>query len=85
MILDSLFAPQAFTTAELHEIAEALTKPAVVKYFKNELATGFKGIANGRPKDDETDTAYLRRQATVTGANLVWEQLLSIQKPQQST
>lgn len=84
MNLETLLPPQSFTQAELHEIAVALTKPAVQKYFKNEQASAIKAIANGLPKEGESDTAYLRKQAQVIGALNVWEVLLKIEKPTES-
>ena len=84
MNLDKLIPNAEFSTAELHEIATALTKPAVVKYFKNEQAVALKAIANGLPKDGESDTGYLRRQAVVVGGLQIFEALLAIEKPTQA-
>jgi hypothetical protein len=81
MNLANILPEQTFTHAELLEIAQCMTKPAVVKYLKNEQATALKAIAEGLPKEGETDAAYLRKQAAVIGALNVFESLLNIEKP----
>jgi hypothetical protein len=81
MNLDNLFPEQPWTTAELHELADYLTKPVVRKYFKSLQINSFKDIANGLPKPGESDAEYLRRQAIVAGSLQAIEQLLEIKKP----
>lgn len=84
MNLEKLLPPATFSTAELVEIAAAITKPAVVKYLKNEQATALKAIGNGLPKEGESDTEYLRKQAQVVGSLAVFEGLLGIENPNPS-
>jgi hypothetical protein len=81
VILETAFPQQSFTNAELHEIAEAMTKPAVRKYLLSEQRTCIKAIANGEPAKDESAESYLRRQAKVQGGLAVLEGLLSIDRP----
>lgn len=81
MNLDKLFPTPSFTTVEMTEIARSVTHHSAVKYFKSQQAAAFKAIANGLPKEGETDAAYLRRQAQVIGQLQVWEALLDIEKP----
>lgn len=81
MNLDIAFPSPKFTTAEMTELAKHLTSPSVIKYFKDQQISTFKAIANGLPKEGESDAEYLRRQATVVGQLTVWEILLSIEKP----
>lgn len=81
MNLDNLMPRQQFSTAELHEIAETLHKPALRKYLKHQQVEFVKAIGNGLPSEDQTDTAYLRKQAVVVGGLQVLEVLLSVAKP----
>lgn len=84
MNLDALFPTVFFTSAEMKQIAKAVTHHSAVKYFKSQQALAFKAIANGLPKEGETDANYLRRQAQVIGQLQVWEALLAIEKPPES-
>lgn len=79
--LSSIFPEQQFSSAELFEIAEAFTRPAVKKYLKQELANSIKALAEGRPKEGESAESYLRREAEVQGGLVVLETLLQIEKP----
>lgn len=84
MLLDNLLKEKQFHTAELHEIAEALTKPAVRKYFEQQQIKALKSIVSGQPKEGESDSAYLRREAEVRGVLSLLEVLLEIQSPAQA-
>lgn len=81
MNLDTIFPAIELSHAELHEIATALTQPAVKKYFKQMQAGAFKAIANGLPKEGQSDAEYLREQAQVVGTLAALETLLSIETP----
>lgn len=81
MNLEKIFPDVSFTVSELQEIATALTRPSVIKYCKSEQISAFKAIANGQPKEGESDAEYLRRQAQVVGQLQVWEAILSVEKP----
>jgi hypothetical protein len=81
MNLDYFFPSKTFATAEMVEIAEAFTKPAVKKYLSQEAGKLIRDIANGLPAAGEDAESYLRRQAQVVGGLAVYEALLQIQNP----
>lgn len=78
---NTLFPVQEFNTAEMQEIAESLTKPAVKKYFFHLAAAAAKGLLMEiRPKNEDAES-YLNRQSVVAGGLGVLEELLKIEKP----
>jgi hypothetical protein len=80
MIGDAIFPPiTEMTSAELHEIAEAMNKPAVKRYIRNELAANIKASINALPMKGQDPNEFLIHHATVLGAAGVWEQLHNIQ------
>lgn len=76
---EKLFPIREFNTTELNEIAEALSKPIVKAYLKNQAILAFQGIARGLPRDGESAEEYIRRQATVVGSIAVIEEMLLIE------
>lgn len=79
MNLDILIPDVEFSTAELHQIADAISTPAVRKYLKNQQAKLIKAIGNGLPKEEESAESYVRRQSVVVGGLAVYESLLTIE------
>ena len=74
-----LFELPSFSTSETHEIAEALRKPAVVKYLKS-LAFGNAVQIVVSPKEGQSDTEYIRTQEQLRGGIAMVETLLSVKE-----
>lgn len=79
--IDSLFPKQNFTSTELAEIANAVNQPALKKYFRKVASDIVEGLLLGEPKENESDGAYLRRQARAAGNLETLEILLNIVPP----
>jgi len=86
-LINTLYPSHTFNTAELNEIAESLSKPAVKKYLVKLSVDSLQAIAQGMPKEAdsgvqaESAESYLRRQAVVQGQLIILETLLTIEAP----
>lgn len=85
-MLDKIFPLQSFTETEENIIREALTNPAVVKYFTHMAAQAAHAIASGYPDGDmsNADEKFLRRVARTQGHLEVYGTLVNFAGEQQS-